>query len=93
MSINEIMSVFVNKRKVRAEMLRGELVELHQNVSDIEDAYGTDITTYPAPISIEYNSYVNRALEIRDEMVELRKEKELDKLYENIAQEIEELIQ
>jgi hypothetical protein len=93
MSVNEIMSMFVNKRKARAEKLRDELIELHQNVSDIEDAYGSDITSYPEPISIEYNSYVKRALEIRDAMIELRKEKELDMLYENIAHEIEELIQ
>ncbi len=93
MTVTEIMTMFVNKRKARAEELRDELVDLHRFVSDIEDTYGSDMDSYPEPIEIEYKSYVIRAKEIRDEMIELRKEKELDKLYENIEQEINELIQ
>ena len=42
---------------------------------------------------IEYKSYVTRAIQIRDEIFELRREKDLDILYENIEQEINELIQ
>ena len=36
MSISEIMSIFVNNRKTRAEELRNELVDIHRFVSDIE---------------------------------------------------------
>lgn len=93
MTVTEIMTMFVNKRKARAEELRDELIDLHRCVSSIEETYGSDMESYPEPIQIEYNSYVIRAREIRDEMIELRKEKELDNLYANIEQEINELIQ
>lgn len=92
MTITETIEQCMKERKARVEELKNEITELRDNIVEVETEYGLELENYPEPIRIQFQEWVNAATTIREEMLEIKRVKEIDELYLNIDSEIDALV-
>lgn len=91
MTLTETIEKSTQERIARVGILKEEVLGLYKKITDVEEEYGTQYDMYPDNVAIPFREWVERANEIRVEMHEIKEQKNLDDMYTNINNEIDEL--